>query len=131
MKFAYLTTDEVNGALAVTLGDECGVSVQLLDPRQRFVEDGYDAVVCDWDFWPSQERRRFARELAPGKRLRRALHSYNVDDGQAEHLRRQGVAVFSRLQREEFDLLRLSVLLTRRGVPTVCATHLPTRVAAE
>jgi hypothetical protein len=117
MKFAYLTTDEVNGALAVEMGQECGVSVELLDPRDGPAEAGYDAVVCDWDFWPVPERQRFVKELPVGQRLSRALHSYNVDDAQGEQLRRRGVAVFARLQREVFDLLRLTVLLIRRGLP--------------
>jgi hypothetical protein len=117
MKFAYFTTDEVNGALAVELGQECGVSVQLVEPRDGPVEEGFDAVVCDWDFWPVPERQRFATEWQAGQRLRRALHSYNVEEAQAEQWRRRGVAVFARLQREVFDLLRLTVLLTRRGVP--------------
>ena len=39
MKLAYLTTDEVNAALAVEMGYECGVTVQLLDPRDGTPDD--------------------------------------------------------------------------------------------
>src|SRR5947209_7133634 len=47
MRFAYLTTDEVNEALARDLALACGATLEPLGPRDGLPGPGYDVVLLD------------------------------------------------------------------------------------
>jgi hypothetical protein len=55
MPLAYLTTDEVNEALAPELADTCGVALEPLVPEHVPPDAGYRALLIDWDLWPPEE----------------------------------------------------------------------------
>jgi hypothetical protein len=97
MRIAYLTTDEVNLHLAEGMAAACGLTLYPLWPRESPPDGGFDAVLYDWDCLPQPERQKLLAELLAGPRPRAvALHGYNLEDGQAEALRRHSVAVYRR-----------------------------------
>jgi hypothetical protein len=109
MRVAYLTTDEVNQALALEMALECGVTLFPLVPKDGPPDAGYDAVLCDWDYWPAERRQEFLEGPGGGRPARRvAVHSHNLTDGQLEALRGRGVAVYASLRPEVFHRLRLA-----------------------
>jgi hypothetical protein len=113
MLVAYLSSDEVNQALAAEMALECGLSAQLVAPKDT-LEGEYDALLCDWDSWPAEGRRQLLAGLdghAPCRRV--AVHGYGLTEEQAETLLGRGVAVHRRLGPEVFRLLRQAARLSR------------------
>jgi hypothetical protein len=106
MRFAYLTTDEVNGALALETARDCGVALYPLAPKEGPPDASYDAVLCDWDFWPAELRQELLAGQGGPPYRPLAVHGYNLDEAQAEALRMLGVAVHAGLQPEVFLQLR-------------------------
>ena len=114
MRVAYLTTDEVNEQLALQMADEHGVTLCPLAPKDAPPDGEYDAVLYDWDYLPVERQRQVMAELLAGPSLHMvALHSFNLEDGQVEALRRNTVGVFRRLQPLVFRALRLAVIAVR------------------
>ena len=66
MRCAYLTTDEVNNALALEWAATCGIVLFPLTPKEGLPGREYDAVLCDWDFWPVELRREMLADLRTG-----------------------------------------------------------------
>jgi hypothetical protein len=111
MRIAYLTTDEVNRYLAEGMAAACGLTLCPLAPKDPPPEGEFDAVLYDWDHWPARQRREVMAELRAGCPPHVvALHGYNLEDTQAEALRRRTVGVYRRLQPRVFRFLRRSVL---------------------
>jgi hypothetical protein len=111
MRFAYLTTDEVNQALAPEMALGCGVRLDTLFPKDGPPDGRYDAVVYDWDSWPAELRREFLKRLDKGPLYRPvAVHGYHLPEDQAEALRSRRVALYRSLQPEVFQLLRSAAL---------------------
>jgi hypothetical protein len=106
MRIAYLTTDEVNEALAREMARDCGIDLYPLAPKDGPPDTGYDAVLCDWDFWPAELRQELLAEHVGPPDRPLAVHSYNLDETQAESLRSRGVAVHAVLRPEVFLQLR-------------------------
>jgi hypothetical protein len=106
MRIAYLTTDEVNEALALEMAQACGVALCPLAPRDGPPDAGYDAVLCDWDFWPPERREELLAEQAGPPSRPLAVHGYNMDEAEEKSLRSRGVAVHRGLRPEMFRLLR-------------------------
>jgi hypothetical protein len=107
MRCAYLTTDEVNEALALEMAHACGVALDPVAPKDAPPDEGYDAVVIDWDHWPGQRLEEFLVGLRNGlPACRVAVHGYHLEDGPAEVLRTHGVAVQRCLQPEVFRSLQ-------------------------
>jgi hypothetical protein len=103
MRIAYLTTDEVNKELALRLAAERQVTVCCLEPRDPPPDGEFDAVLCDWDHWPADQRPKGLDDVpaAPvGPAL--ALHGYGLGQDQARALRRRGVLLFQRLEPKTF-----------------------------
>ncbi len=113
MQFAYLSTDEVNQALALELALECGVSLHQLAPKEGPPDRGYDAVLCDWDSWPPEGRREFLAETGGMPYRPAAVHGYNLDEDEADILTRRGVTVYRNIQREVFLRLCRALMPTR------------------
>jgi hypothetical protein len=114
MRIAYLTTDEVNLHLAEGMAAACGLTLCPLAPKNPRPDGEFDAVLYDWDYWPAQERREVLDELLAGRRPHAvAVHGYNLEDGQAQALRRHTVGVYRRLHSRVFRFLRRAVLTAR------------------
>jgi hypothetical protein len=101
--FAYQTHDEVNADLARTLCDHCGLAVEVTDLRDQPPGERHRAVAYDVDSLPEAERRQLLAVLQstwPPRPV--ALHSYNLKGATVTELRKQGVAVFRRLDERAF-----------------------------
>lgn len=110
MRVAYLTTDEVNEALALDMAHTCGVAFEPLVPKQGLPDARYDAVLIDWDHWPPEGRAAFLAELCDAlPPWRVVIHGYYLEDGPAETLRARGVVVHRQLQPEVIRLLREAI----------------------
>jgi hypothetical protein len=120
MRLAYLTTDEVNQALAQEMAPRCGVSLCPLAPKDGPPDRGYDAVLCDWDSWPAERREELLAGLGGLRSGPVAVHSYSLDAAQADALRSRGVAVHRRLEKEVFQLLCGAAMSVR---PNGAAVH--------
>jgi hypothetical protein len=106
MRVAYLTTDEVNEALALEMAQAFGMVLEPVRPMQESPDAQYDAVLIDWDFWPPEQRAEFLTRLCDGQvPWRVAVHGYCLEDGVAENLRARGVAVHRRLRPKVIRLL--------------------------
>jgi hypothetical protein len=94
MRFAYLTTDVVNEALALEMAQACGVALEPLRPTQGLPDARYDAVLIDWDFWPPEARAEFLAGLCDGlPPWRVGVHGYSLEDGLVKALLARGVVV--------------------------------------
>ena len=119
MRFAYLTTDEVNEALALEMALACDVALEPLVPKQGPPDAGYDAVLIDWDHWlPDQRAELLARLHDERLPWRVAVHGYSLQDGLAEALRARGVVVHRHLQPEVLRLLQEATELVRATDPS-------------
>ena len=112
MRIAYLTTDEVNEGRALEWARRHVITLCPLAPKDGPPDGSFDAVLCDWDYWPGREET--LKELLAGPATRPvALHSYNVGPEQAKALRRRGVAVHRHLKAALLGSLRQAVLAAR------------------
>jgi hypothetical protein len=127
MFIAYLTTDEVNLAEAARFAAESGATLYPLFPKEAVTDECFDAVVYDMDYLPERRRARILAELLAGPVLPlRCVHSFNLEEDQEEALRRNGVVVHRRLEREMFQHLTLAedqTLATVTGVLDDAATQ--------
>jgi hypothetical protein len=100
-----------------------------LDPKDPSPDEAFDAVLYDCDFWPIKDQREVLAESLAGYGTRVvAVHGYNLEDDQAEALRRQGVAVYRRLRPRLFRFLRRAVRRVRAArtlgrIPKECQTN--------
>jgi hypothetical protein len=132
MRCAYLTTDEVNTALAGEWALEYGITLFPLAPKEGLTGREYDAVLCDWDFWPAEQRRELLADLVNGPPpCPWAVHGHNVDEDALTVLRRRGVAVHGHLDPEVFPHLRLAVLRARPVTPPVRGSKGAPEVSGE
>jgi hypothetical protein len=110
MRIAYLSTDEVNVHLAEAMASVCGLTLCPLAPKDSPLKEEFDAVLYDWDSWPADRKQEVLAQLPAGRRACAvAVHGYNLEDGQAEALRRHTVAVYRRLQPRVFRSLRRAI----------------------
>ena len=114
MRFAYLTTDDVNLSLALRMAADCDASLEGLSLRDAPPAGRFDAVLYDWDYLPPDKRREVLSELQSGPlTCPVALHGYNLGEDQVEALRRQGAVVSRRLEAKLFLALRRAVRRVR------------------
>src|SRR5262249_53906643 len=110
MGIAYGTTDEVNEHLAEQMAAACGLTLYPLAPKDAPSYESFDAVLYDWDYWPVEQQQEALAELLVGRLPHAvAVHGYNLEDGLAEALRLNGVAVYRRLQPRVFHFLRRAI----------------------
>jgi hypothetical protein len=97
MRFAYLTTDEVNEHCLRRWVEERGGTFYPLSLRDPLPDGDCRLLLIDWDSLDSDGREEYlAGLLAHPDGRRVGLHSYYLPD--AETMRRKGVAVFTRLE---------------------------------
>jgi hypothetical protein len=114
MRIAYLSTDEMNQALAATMAQAHRVTLCLVEPRDASPGAEIDALLYDWDFWHVEGRDELLAQLLAGvAHCPVVLHGHNVGDDQADALRRQGIGVYRALQPAVFQHLRQAVLAFR------------------
>jgi hypothetical protein len=112
MRFAYLTTDEVNQALALELAADQGVIVHPLAPKDGPPDRGYDAILCDWDSWPQDGRAHLLSMAKRGSFSGRfAVHGYNFTSEEARTFLSNDVMVHRILKAEVLRLLTESLQL--------------------
>jgi hypothetical protein len=117
MRIAYVTTDEVNLALAVKMARRLGAAVSLVRPEDP-APARFDAVLYDLDRVPGDRRPAVLDEqgrAAPNHPT--AVHGYIIADDQAKVLRRHGVAVARRLHLRLLHGLCQAAQLSRATVP--------------
>jgi hypothetical protein len=106
MQFAYLTRDEVNQELALAFAAEHDVNLEVYARFDGIVGQDSDAVLCDLDSFPAEERKTNLATLAMGSKCKPiALHSYNLDDEQRRLLHHNGVLTARRLRGVLFSRL--------------------------
>jgi hypothetical protein len=89
-----------------------------LAPKDAPPDGAYDAVLCDWDFWPAERRQELLAGLDGRPHRPLAVHSYYLDEGQAKALRSRGVAVHDGLQPEVFLQLRRAAIAAQAADPS-------------
>ncbi len=120
MRCAYLTTDEVNKALALAWAAACGIELFPLAPKDGVPGREYDAVLCDWDFWPAELRREILADLNNGPPpCPLAVHGYNLDEGATLLLRNRDVAIHGSLHLDVLQRLLLAHGRARAAVSPV------------
>jgi hypothetical protein len=103
-RLAYQTTDGLNEATADVLAGHWGGEMLPLLLRDPPPDGQFDAVLYDLDYLPPERRQEILAQLLAGPtHVPTGVHSFNLDEDQAEALRRQGVVVSRRLDR---DLIR-------------------------
>src|SRR5262249_34555289 len=114
-RIAYLTRDEVNQDLAQTIADEHGVKLDVHARCDVIEGRDYDAVCCDLDSFPAEEREANLMALADGLKIQPiALHSYNLDHLHLRLLQRIGVLSAKSLRSELFGRLLAAIQRKRR-----------------
>ena len=107
MRVAYLTTDEVNEHLAVTMAAACDIQLVPRAPGQAPPDGEFDAVLYDWDYLPPEHRQALRERLRVGRGPGRVIvHGYNLGKKEVAAWRQQGIAVFRRLESKVFRALR-------------------------
>ena len=110
MLIAYLTTDEVNQAVAAQMAEECEAAHYPLWQRDRPPEGRFDAVLYDLDYLSPPQRQEVLRGLLgspPPYPV--AVHSYHLDEDEVRGLLQNRVAVGRRLDLGLFTALRQAV----------------------
>jgi cytosine/adenosine deaminase-related metal-dependent hydrolase len=114
MRYAYLTRDEVNQALALAFAAEHGIDLDVHARHDAIEGRQYDGVLFDLDSLTDGQRDDDLAWLLAGVSSHPvAVHSYNLEEDSIKALRKQGVAVYPRLEERVFQKLRRSV--ARRG----------------
>jgi hypothetical protein len=117
MRIAYVTTDEVNLALAARVAAEFGAVISAQLPNDPPLDGLFDAVLYNLDDVPRDKRSALLEGFCRGKPAHpTAVHGYDITDGQARTLNRHGVAAARRLHR---DLLRSLFTAARQSRETV------------
>ena len=81
MLVAYLTTDEVNEALALRMATECGITLCPLALQASAPDGDFDAVLYDWDYLPVERRQTVLEDLVGAQTPDlAALHGYHLED---------------------------------------------------
>ena len=112
MRIAYMTTDEVDQALAARMAAECGAVVCALLPKDAPPDGLFDAVLYNLDDLPRDERSVLLDGLRRARPDRpTAVHGYDITDEQARALHDNGVAAARRLH---LRLLRSLLTVARR-----------------
>jgi hypothetical protein len=98
MQLAYLTSDEVNHALATQIAAACDAVVCRLHPGEAAPDGLFDAVLYDWDAVPSNQQPGFLERLCHDSPTRpTAVHGYGIAHDQVKALVRRGITVSRRL----------------------------------
>jgi hypothetical protein len=110
MRIAYITSDEVNRDVALRLAKACGATLYSPALGDAPPDGQFNAILYDWDYLPPQRKHDLLEVLLAGPSpCPVALHSYSLDEVHGKALRRNGVAIYRRLDLELFLHLCLAV----------------------
>jgi hypothetical protein len=119
MRIAYISTDEVNQALAGRMAAASGAVLDVLLPQDGAADGRCDAVLHDLDHVPRSRRQEVLAHLLSGSSpCPQGVHSYDVSEEQAADLRRHGVAVSRRLGLELISTLCRAVDQHQASLPS-------------
>jgi hypothetical protein len=114
---AYLSTDEVNQALASQLAEGLGISLYLLSLHDGPPDWALAATLYDLDYLPRERQQEVLKELLAQRPPHPvAIHSYNLEQEQVDKLRQNGVLVSTRLAAEIFTVLLQDQEQSERGL---------------
>jgi hypothetical protein len=100
---AYVSTDEVNQALASQLAEDLGISLYLLSLHDGPPDGAFAAALYDLDYLPPERQQEVLKKLLAQRPPHPvAIHSYNLEQEQVGKLRQNGVRVSTRLEPEIF-----------------------------
>jgi hypothetical protein len=117
MRIAYVTTDEVNSALAVRIARSHSADLTPSHPERSLPTRGFEAILCDLDCVPPDARQALLDGILSGRSAHtRAVHGYGLSEEQAAAIRLRGVVVSKRLHS---DLVRTLCRAARRELATV------------
>jgi hypothetical protein len=86
MRIAYVTTDEVNRALAARIARPLGAAVTPLHPESVQPSGRFDAILYDLDRVPVDRRPALLEEILSGPPGRPwAVHGYALSEEQGYH----------------------------------------------
>jgi hypothetical protein len=117
MRFAHVTTDEVNQALAIQAARAVGAIVTAIGSAEIPAHAGFDAVLYDLDRVPLDRREMLLDEIgSDGNGVPLAVYGYCLSEAQAQKLRFRGVAV---AQRFHAALMRTLAKAARKNLAAV------------
>jgi hypothetical protein len=117
MRLAYVSTDEVDQALAAQMAAECGAEVCTRLPQDPPPDGLFDAVLYNLDDLPRDRRSALLDELRRHQPDRpTAVHGFDITVEQARALDRDGVVAARRLH---LGLIRTLLTAARRACETV------------
>jgi hypothetical protein len=130
MRIAYLSTDDVNAALAVRIAADCGLDLCQVAPQGAAPDGEFGGAVYDLDFLPAGRLGRLLADLGAGRVPHPvAVHGYNLGTDQALALDRLGVLVYRCLEAGLFEQLRAAAC--RRPARPAPAGDRPRPVEAD
>jgi len=98
--FHYLTVDPLNAATAEELASDCGLAVELAEPRDLPRLESQNALlILDWDYLPPEDRDRV---LTSSALQVVAIHGFTVTDSVTRFLLRRGALCYMQLGQEMF-----------------------------
>src|SRR6516162_9027732 len=110
MRFAYLSLDVDNQRLAERFADAAGVTLDVRTGREVAPALAFDAVLCDLDSLPADERERLLADLLAGRRAGPvAVHGRHLTAEQELALWHEGVCLFRYLEANVFQALGRTV----------------------
>ncbi len=118
MRIAYMSTDEVNQALAAGLAANYGTVVCSQHPKDPPPDGRFDAVLYNLDDVPRDQRPALLAGFRRGKPDHpTAVHGYDIIDEQARTLKRNGVPAARRLHSALLRSLFTAARKNRETVP--------------
>jgi hypothetical protein len=106
MRFAYLSLDVDNQRLAERLAEAAGVTLDVQAGRAAAPALAFDAVLCDLDCLPADERECLVADLLAGRRAGPvAVHCRHLTAEQEQALWHEGVCLFRHLEANVFQAL--------------------------
>jgi hypothetical protein len=118
MRIVYVSTDEVNQALAEQVAAECRAVISARPPEALPKDGLFDAVLYNLDDMPREERSALLEEFRRDKPDHpTAVHGYEISDEQARTLKRNGVVAARRLSPVLLRGLLSAARRNREAVP--------------
>jgi len=113
MRIVYVTTDDVNTALAEQFAARCGLALEHVDVRSARPQQG-QTLVLDLDYLPADRCQELLTAVLAQPGGQTAVHGYNLPPGRSRQLRQAGVIAQRRLTAGLFRQLQPARRLSRK-----------------